>query len=155
MLFLLTLSQLVSLLLATAKQPPAVSLPQPEQQAVAYIRTQYPTQRVCVAPGRRPLSLANFQEVLFALDHTYTMTYLDSVDRALVASLGVRGASQTKPNSASCPWEVVISPRELSNFLVCEVFPPGDRTFTATHVYLFAINAQQVRLLRKVELSYN
>jgi hypothetical protein len=154
MLFLLALSQLVSWWLAIVK-PPTPSLPQQEQQAVAYIQAQYPKQRVCVAPGRRPLSLVPFQEVLFALDHTYTMTYLDSVDRAVVASLGVRSASRAKPNPASCPWEVVVSPRELSNFLVCEVFPAGDRTFTATHVYLFAVKAQQVRLLRKVALSYN
>jgi hypothetical protein len=155
MLFLLSVFQLMSWWPATAKQPPAPSLPQLEQQAVAYIRAQYPKQRVCVAPGKKPLSLACFQEVLFALDHTYTMAYLDSVDRALVASLGVRGASRAQPNPASCPWEVVISPRQLANFLVCEVFPAGDRTFTATHMYLFAIKAQQVRLLRKIALSYN
>jgi hypothetical protein len=155
MLFLLTLSQLVSWWLSPAKARPTLALPRQEQQAVAYIRAQYPTQRVCVAPDRRALSLAPFQQVLYALDHTYTMTYLDSVDRALVVCLGVRGAARAQPNPAACPWQVVISPRELSNFLVCEVLPPGDRTFTATHVYLFAINAQQIRLLRKVELSYN
>ena len=151
----MTLTQLVSLLLATATQPPAPSLPQREQQAVACIRDQYPKQRVCLAPGRKPLSLAPFQEVLFALDHTYTMTYLDSVDRALEASLKVRSAPPAKPNTASCAREIVISPQALSNFLVCEVFPAGDRTFTATQVYLFAVKAQPVHLLRKVELNYN
>jgi hypothetical protein len=155
MFSLMTLTQLVSLLLTTATQPPAPVLPRQEQQAVAYIRDQYPKQRVCVAPGRRPLFLSGFQDVLFALDHTYTFTYLDSVDQAQQASWKVRSAPLAKVNKASCDQEIVVSPRALSNLLVCEVFPAGDRTFTQTQVYLFTIKAQQVHLLRKLEVAYN
>ncbi len=67
----MTLAPLLSVLLPLYEpQHAAPSLPHEEQQAVAYIRAQYPKQRVCVAPGRRPLSLATFQGTLFALDHT-------------------------------------------------------------------------------------
>jgi hypothetical protein len=121
---------------------------------MAYIRAQYPTQRVCLAPGRRPVSVLPLQEALVALNPTYTMAYLDSVDRAMTATAGP-SASLSASNAVSCDREVVFAPRGLPDFLVCEVFPPGDRTFTVSDVYLFEVKAHRVRFLRKVALNYN
>jgi hypothetical protein len=99
------------------------------------------------------VSYAPFQELLVALDPTYTMAYLDSVDRAMSATAGA-SASLSEPNAACCDWQVVLSPRGLLDFLVCEVFPSGDRTFMVTQVYLFSVKPHQVRFLRKVALNY-
>jgi hypothetical protein len=153
-LYLITLVHVLSWWRPTSKPHAGASRPWEEQQAVAYIRAQYPKQRVCLAPKRKHVSVTPFQELLVSLDPTYTMAYLDSVDRAMTAKAG-SSASLTEPNAASCDWQVVLSPRGLPDFLVCEVFPPGDRTFMVTHVYLFSVKAHQVRFLRKVELNYN
>ena len=153
-LYLITLVHVLCWWRPTSEPDAGAFRPWEEQQAVAYIRAQYPTLRICLAPRKRPVSLTPFQEMLVALNPTYTMAYLDSVDRAMTAKAG-SSASLSEPNAASCDWEVVLSPSGLPDFLVCEVFPSGDRTFSVTHVYLFRVEAHQVRFLRKVELNYN
>jgi len=135
--------------------PPARLTPV-EKQVLAYLCAEQKIKPTCFSFGGESSLLANFQQQLVRLNPKYTLAYLDSVDQAAAGSVLTKPAAFTSAkNRSHCPLEVVFTKQRLVNFLVYEVFPAGDRNFTVSHVYLFALKEQQVRLLHKRALNYN
>ena len=90
------------------------------------------------------------------IDRKYTMAYLDSVDQQVVGpTSGIKDVFTRVTNRSQCTLEVVFSKKTLDNFLICEVFPAGDRNFMVTEVYLFEVKDHRARFLSKIELNYN
>jgi|GEM_PF-4057037 len=132
------------------------SLTPEEKQAFDYIRTQRARKNMCVSAQRQQVPSLVFQEQLFKLDRKYTLAYLDSVDQQLAGpTSGSQDVFPRVTNRRQCAFEVVFPRKALANFLLCEVFPAGDRTFTVTEVYLFEVKDHRVRFVSKVELNYN
>jgi hypothetical protein len=91
-----------------------------------------------------------FQEELTHRAPRYTRAFLDSVDTHADWS----GAPSLQPRTACA--QVVEFPRtQLAGFLVCEVFPAGDRTFTASRAYLFQVDKHRLRLVSYHDIAYN
>ena len=131
---------------------PEAPLDRSERAALRFVRAHLPRQRVCAAPSRRPVAWLNFQEELTRLVPRYTRAFLDSVDTHADRA-GAMAPASVGP--AGCAQVVEFPRTRLPGFLVCEVFPAGDRTFTTSRTYLFRVDQHRVRLIGHHDVAYN
>ena len=137
---------------ASCNQLPCKFLRSGERQAYEYIRAERQNTDVCFSKVRKQIASSNFQEELFKTDRKYTLDYLDSLDQ-----------HWSKPNRSSpfptdeslCSLEVVFPQKTLPGFLICEVYPQGDRTFTQTDLYLFKIKNGRIYFVSRKLICYN
>ncbi|QKG52932.1 hypothetical protein [Hymenobacter sp. BRD67] len=122
-----------------------------EKSALAYIRKHTPAD-LCISSFKTNGRFITFQKELISFDKKYSISYLDSVERA---SADEKFFTAFNKSYSQCNHEVVFSKNTLDNFLFCEVYPKTGRVFTNTEAYLFRIKNHKAYFIAMETINYN
>jgi hypothetical protein len=122
-----------------------------KQQAFSYVLTKHRNSCRSKQPEHHISSTA-FQEKLFDLNRSYTITQLMRLDDSIWTASKQRRVRCTEDK---CAFTVEFSKYLLDDFLICEVFPRGDRNFTISEAYVFRLENHKVVLIDQKSINYN
>lgn len=150
-------SLLLPLLLCSSKADPiqvkkSSSVEWAKQQAFSYVLAKHKNSCRSKQPEHY-ISGINFQEKLFKLNHNYTLARFFRLDDSIWAASKQRQSLNKEEGKCECTVE--FSKYLFDNFLVCEIFPKGDRNFIISEVIIFKLENHKTVLVSQQTVNYN